>query len=105
MPLNEADLDVIAAVKDEQPPRGTVGVDPDGRTFRFRVVGRGETAYYQEGDRALLLEVLVGAGVIARESIRWWDDGKRVTDDERGRVITRATEYLRSVGAKDVKVV
>jgi hypothetical protein len=96
MATSEGEMALIATLKREQPPRGVTGLDADGRPFRFRIVGRGETAFYQEGERALLFEVLVGAGVISRRSLRAWDDGKRVTEQERDRIVAHAADYLRA---------
>ncbi len=68
-------------------------------------LGRGEVARYREGGRTLEVETLAGRGVIFARSIRRWEDGARVTADERARVIAAVSRVMLSLGAERVEVV
>lgn len=69
---------------------------------RMIILGRGEVAFYQRGERALLFELLAGRGVIFRESIRCWSSGERVSEAERQSVIDHVTIALRQLGFETV---
>jgi hypothetical protein len=102
---SKADLDHIRELKQTEPFTGSRGRTASGEECKFKFLGRGEMAFYQQGDRALLMEVLAGYGVIFAYSIRWWDNGKKVSPEERETVIEVVSRIMRERGAEEVKVV
>ena len=102
---SKADLDHIHELKQADPFTGFREQAPNGEEAKIKILGRGEMAFYQQGDRALLMEVLAGYGVIFAYSIRRWDDKRKVTDDEREVVIELMSRVMRKLGADEVKVV
>jgi hypothetical protein len=79
--------------------------DRHGVPCKFRILGRGELAFVQVGERSLTFELLAGPAVIFAKSIRRWDDGTRVTEAERDDIIEVASRCLISIGATAVEVV
>jgi hypothetical protein len=102
--MNESDRKQIQKLKEADPFTGFREQDARGE-YKVQVLGRGETAFYQEADRALLFELLAGRGTIFARSIRRWDDGKKVTDAERAVIVERVAAVLRKLGATKVEVI
>lgn len=102
---SQADLDHIRELKQAEPFTGYREQAPNGEQCKLEILGRGEVAFYQQGDRALLMEVLAGHGVIFAHSIRRWDDKKKVTDEEREVIIEMMSRVMKKLGFDEVKVV
>jgi hypothetical protein len=102
---SKADLDHIRQLKQTEPFTGYRDQAPTGEQCKLQILGRGELAFYQQGDRALLMEILAGHGVIFAASIRRWDDGKKVTPEERETVIEMMTRLMHQLGFEKVEVV
>ena len=102
---SKADLDFIRELKAMAPSERYCDQTLGGEETRAQILGRGEMAFYQQGDRALLMEVLAGRGVIFAYSIRRWDDGKKVTPEAREVVIEMMSRVMNKLGFEDVKVV
>jgi hypothetical protein len=103
--MRETDRQLIASLKQQQPFTGFRSQTDDGTECKVQFIGRGEVAFYQEGERGLLLEALAGSGVIVARSIREWDTGEKVTASERAAIIERVSDALRQLGATKVEVV
>jgi len=102
---SKADLDYLRELKAQHPFTGTRDRTAAGEECKFKILGRGEMAFYQQGDRALLMEVLAGYGVIFAYSIRRWDDGKKVTHEERETIIEVVSRIMHQRGHEQVEVV
>jgi hypothetical protein len=100
-----ADRAYLRELKQAEPFTGLRVDNRDGVPCKFQILGRGEMAFFQLGERALLFELLAGPAVIFAKSIRRWDDRSRVTDEEREDIIAIASEFLTSKGAPHVEVV
>lgn len=102
---SKADLDYLRELKQTEPFTGFRERTPAGEECKIQILGRGELAFYQQGARALLLEVLAGRGVVFAGSIRRWDDAKKVTDDEREVVIEMVTRAMKQLGHERIEIV
>ena len=103
--MSTADRAFIHELKQAEPFTGVRAEAASGRSYKFQIVGRGETAFVQLGDKGLLFESLVGQGVVFAATIRRWDDRSPVTDDERDDIVQIASSYLADKGATEVDVV
>lgn len=92
----DAEVELIKAVKEEVPFPGFRAQISPTEEFRIRTLARGEQAFYQQNERALLLEISARSNIIFRKSIRWWDTGEAVTDEERDLIVKRLVDYLTS---------
>ncbi|PRQ02442.1 hypothetical protein ENSA5_22600 [Enhygromyxa salina] len=103
--VSKANREFIAELKAQDPFTGTlVPIGDTGDFAKVRFVMRGEWAFYQEGGRATLLEAFAGRGVINRRSIKRWDNGKKITDEEREGIIERVSVALRQAGNEEIRV-
>ena len=59
----------------------------DGKSYGIRVLGRGETLFFQCDNRAFLCEIDARKGYINSKSIKKWDDNKLITSDEKEQII------------------
>lgn len=103
--VSKADIQFIKKLKSEEPFKGYIEQSGDGQQCNVKFIGRGETAFYKQGDRALLFEVLAGRGVIFAYSIRRWDNRKKVTEEERETIIDVVTKVFKQKGFDKVEIV
>lgn len=76
----------------------------DTEEYRIRIVSRGEQAFYQQNDRALLVEISPAKNALSSRSIRRWDDGSPVTANERDIIVQRMVAYLTRPGGMPIVV-
>jgi len=102
---SKANLKYVEELKAQEPFTGASITLPEGEVVKVRFVMRGEWAFYQEGERATLLEAFAGRGVINRRSITRWDTGEVISEAEAERIIAAVSEALRRSGNSDIQVV
>ena len=93
--------DYIRSLK-EDPYCGLRVSVSDAEEYRIRTVSRGEQAFYQQNDRALLIDISSVHNAISRKSIRRWDDGTLVSASERDVIVQRMVDYLTRPGSPPV---
>ena len=103
--MDEADREYIKELKNQPYLSGYEVPDIDGQPCRIKILGRGEMAFFQVGDRGLLMEVIAGEGAILKKSIKEWDSGARVTPTEREKIVERMIAVMNQLGWDEVKVV
>ena len=101
---SKANLKYVEELKAQAPFTGALIPLPGGEVVKVRFVMRGEWAFYQEGERATLLEAFAGFGIINRRSITRWDTGEVISEAEAERIIAAVSEALRRGGSQDVRV-
>lgn len=101
---SKADLDQIRELMQSSPFTGHRELGPAGEECKIKILGRGEVAFYQRGERALLMEILAGYGVIFADSIRRWNTGEKVSDEEREAAIEAMSRAMTRLGFQDVKI-
>jgi len=57
----------------------------------LRVVGNGETLYFQSGVRWFFSEMSAVEGSIILSNVRRWSDGSRISDGERDEIMRQVT--------------
>jgi len=103
--VSKADQDILRKLKAAEPFGGYRECTAEGEECKVEILGRGEVAFFQLGERALFVEILAGRGVVFASSIRRWDDLKKVTDEERETVVEIMVRAMEHMGAKQVEVV
>ena len=103
--MDKTTLKWIAELKAEQPFAGLHERAGQQGEYKLKILARGEQAFYQQGDRATIFELIAGQGLIFRDSIKRWDDGKKISDAERDLIVERVAAYLKAKGAATIKVV
>ena len=103
--VSKADREYLRELKQAEPFTGFREQTAAGEACKVQILGRGEMAFYQQGDRALLLEVLAGHGVVFAKSIRRWDDGKKVTDEERETILEVLARVMQKLGFEKPEIV
>lgn len=62
--------------------------------YKIRIVECGEGLFYQEGDRAMICDLDIHGYAIPIKSIKKWDDGTKITEEERDRIKERIRLYF-----------
>jgi len=60
----------------------TFTMNYDNKTLHMKILNRGEQFFYQDGDRAFICEISVFADIIYTESIKRWDNGEKINNNE-----------------------
>lgn len=94
----------LEQLKDSPHIGGFSGVSARGFTWRFRVLGRGESAFFQLGDRAMYIDIDARIGSVSRKSIRCWDDETIATDDESEAILEAVRQAFRELGFSETIV-
>ena len=102
--LSDSEKHRLSELKSQDPFTGVVVPLGGGGFCKVRVIGRGEIAFYQEGDRALFVEAIVSSGAIVSRSIRFWDTDEAVTKSERAAIAERVAKGLSLLGVLRVKL-
>lgn len=72
--------------------------DSSGNTYRIKVLGRGESLFFQENNKCLFCEIDASNGVVFSKSIKRWEP------KEKRRVIALVEKYYRKIYHPDVKI-
>lgn len=90
--MNRTELEYLKDIKADA--KINEKVDKTG-TFKIKILNRGEQLYYQSEDKALIFEIgLLPKIVLFTKTIKKWDNGKKVTDEERSILYERITQYF-----------
>lgn len=80
---------------------GFSGASKLGITWRLRLIGRGTSAFFQLGDKAMYIETDAGIGAVSRRSIRYWDDETIATSEEIDAVLDAVRVAFRELGFQE----
>lgn len=76
--------------------------DAEGNVYRIRVLGRGENLFFQENEKCLLCEIDARNAVIFTKSVKNWEGEKKMSKDEKARVLILIVRYYKEVYNPDV---
>jgi len=71
--------------------------DNQGNSYGIRVLGRGENLFFQENEKALICEIDAVNGVIYSKSIKNWEDERKMSPEERNRIISLIDKYYKEI--------
>ena len=77
----------------------------DGNEYGIMVLGRGTNLFFQENNQALICQVDARHSVIYTRSIKSWEGEKRMSQNEKDRVIALIEKYYQKVYCPDKKVI
>jgi hypothetical protein len=64
--------------------------------YKVRIINRGEHLFYQQEDRAFICEINPHESIIFKYSIKKWDNGVKITDDEKEVIFDRLILYFKN---------
>ncbi|MEZ0609347.1 hypothetical protein ACAW74_12560 [Fibrella sp. WM1] len=73
--------------------------------YKIKIIGRGEQLFYQQEDKALICEIQVRNDLIYRDSIKRWDDGSWIDENQKEIILHRIINYFRMFQGVEAKVV
>ncbi|WP_313492027.1 MULTISPECIES: hypothetical protein [Sphingobacterium] len=66
--------------------------EKDGTTYKIKILGRGEELFFQKNDNALICDISARFAVIDPTSIKRWDNGSKIYDEEREAILVKIIE-------------
>lgn len=82
---------------------GVYEIKDDGIIYKMKILGRGETLFFQQGDDALICDISARFAVIDPKSIKQWDNGNKISDEERMIIVDRIIEMYKQAYKDDLK--
>lgn len=82
----------------------SVELDKTGICY-IRILNRGEQMFYQENDRAFICEISVLHDIVFSKSIKKWDNGEKVTEQEKNDIKNKITFFFKQYHNTDIKFV
>ncbi|WP_343534800.1 hypothetical protein [Pedobacter sp.] len=63
--------------------------EEDGTFYKIKILGRGEELFFQKNNDALICDISARFAVIDPKSIKRWDNGTKIADEERQLILTK----------------
>jgi hypothetical protein len=85
---------------------GVVGprVEVNDKGYKIRIITRGEELFYMDGKKALIADICLSPPCIFSFSIKKWDNGKIISDDEKKVILQRIISYFKKYQECDIEV-
>ncbi|PRD54740.1 hypothetical protein [Sphingobacterium gobiense] len=78
--------------------------DEDGVIYKMKILGRGEELFFQKGDDAFICDISARFSVIDLKSISKWDNGKKISEEERASLLAKIVELYKKAYKDDLKL-
>ncbi|MEN5232472.1 hypothetical protein [Sphingobacterium faecium] len=76
----------------------------DGYRYKLKILGRGDELFFQKDDDALICEIVARYGVINPKSITRWDNGEKISDEERDFILETIIDLYKKAYKDDLVV-
>ena len=74
-----------------------------GISYKMKILGRGEELFFQKGDNAIICDISARFSAIDSQSIKRWDNGKKISDEERAVLLAKIVELYKKAYKDDLK--
>jgi hypothetical protein len=78
--------------------------DEFGNIYGIRVLGRGENLFFQENDNGLICQIDAVNSIIFTNSVKEWEGKKRMSKEEKQRVIGLIKKYYSEIYDSNVRL-
>lgn len=78
--------------------------EADSVIYKIKILERGETLFFQKGDVALICEISASLTMINPETIKKWDNGKKIAEQERAVILDKIIELYKRAYKDDLSV-
>ncbi len=76
----------------------------DGHKYKLKILGRGEELFFQKDDNALICEISARHVAIEPKGIRRWDNGYKISDEERTLILETIIDLYKKAYKDDLVV-
>ncbi len=76
--------------------RSAPGIEDNPIGYKIQVINRGDELFYWETktDRAIIIQIAILKSFIFSDSITRWDNGKKVSEEEKKIILQRLINYF-----------
>lgn len=89
--MNKEELNYIKELKNDD--SASEFVDETYGVIRLKTIYRGEGLYFQLNDRALICAISARDAMLSKKSIKRWDNGKPIAEQERDMILEIIKHY------------
>jgi hypothetical protein len=72
--------------------------------YKMKILGRGEELFFQRNEDALICEISARLAMINPKTITKWDNGNKISDDERTIIVEKIIELYKKAYKDDLEV-
>jgi hypothetical protein len=76
----------------------------DGHKYKLKILGRGEELFFQKDNDAMICEISAWHAAIDPKSIRRWDNGNKISDEERALILVTIIDLYKKAYKEDLVV-
>ena len=76
----------------------------DGVEFGILILGRGETLFFQIGNDALICEISARHALINPKTIKKWDNGTKINEEEKVFVLEKIIELYKKAYKDELEI-
>jgi hypothetical protein len=78
--------------------------EEEGSRYGMLIIDRGELLFFQQNDDALLCDVSARYSLINPASIKEWDNGHKITEEERAALLEKIIHFYKKAYKDELKV-
>lgn len=101
--MNKEELNYIKELKDDD--SASEFVDETYGMIRLKTIYRGEGLYFQLNDRALICTISARDAMLSKKSIKRWDNGKLIEEQERDMILGIIRSYYPKAYLNELTVI
>lgn len=72
--------------------------------YKIKILERGELLFFQQGDHALICAISARFSAIDPQSVKRWDDGRKISDEERATILQKIVDLYQKAYKDDLKI-
>ena len=75
----------------------------NGENFGLLILGRGESLFFQQGDKALICDISAIHSELDKSSIKIWDDGTKISSSQKQEIVSKIAELYQKFYEDELK--
>lgn len=83
---------------------GAYEIKDNGGIYKIKILGRGEELFFQKGDDALICDISARFAMIDPLSIKRWDNGSKISDEERTLILAKIIDLYKEAYQDELAV-
>src|SRR5687767_4573517 len=72
--------------------------------YGILIIARGELLFFQENDAALICDVSARFALINPKTIKEWDNGRKITDEEKEKLLEKIMHFYKKAYTDELKI-
>ena len=79
-------------------------IENDSVIYKIKILERGDALFFQKNDDALICEISARLAMINPSTINKWDNGNKISDEERASILEKIVELYKRAYKDDLAI-